>query len=95
MNYHEAIEAARFHGVRSMDTALRAHAFGLYQDPRREGPGADRYWPDPPPFVQALQRAGVRPRTAKKWAVRWLRTALPRSRRITGPALRTKSWRSK
>jgi hypothetical protein len=55
-------------------SALRAHAYA----PTR---GVD-------PDLKCLLRAKVRPRTAKKWAARLLR-ALPRARRITGPALRS------
>lgn len=95
MRYQQAMAVARRIGVEGVDIALRAHALGMYQDPRREGPGVGRHWPSAPAFVAALQRASARPRTAKKWAMRWLRTALPRSRRITGPALRSKSWRSR
>lgn len=60
---------------------LRAHAFGLHGDKR--------------PVALLCRQRGLKPRVAKKWSIRLLREYLPRSARMTGPVLRSKTWRSR
>jgi hypothetical protein len=60
-------------------TQLRTHALRPGVDSRR--------------VAQELLRTGVRPRTAKKWALRLLKEALPRAARLSGPRLVSRVWR--
>ena len=38
---------------------------------------------------------GVKRRVPKRWSISLLREALPRSARMTGPVLQSKTWRSR